>query len=133
MNLDDEEDAVCTLGSLLNSRLVLRNAGDLVATKEVAALAQKGNLGVSYGRLRISFTGGEKELFRCLCVSVLVSFLPDDVPAPEGGNVAEWSGGPPEWLAANRGVPVWLDSVDLYLPRLFQMYAGDNEGRNGTD
>ena len=129
----EAEGAACTLGSLLDARLVLKNAegtdrSDVANPHEGRMVAMGGDL------LRIVFMqGNEEDVFHSLSLNVLASQLSNDVPVPEVGDAAEWYDGPPEWLAANRGAPVELECVMLSLPRLFRMYAGDDEGGNGTD
>ena len=134
--LGEAEGAACTLGSLLDSRLVLRNTGepnrpDVV--KEVADLADKGFMGVVGGNLVVVLAGGEERVFRSLLFRPLVSQLPDDVPITEAGDVAQWSDCSPEWLATNRDAPVEVTCAYLSLPHLFRMYASDDEGEDGAD
>ena len=130
--LEVAEGAGLTLGSLLEARLVLRNAwgGDHPdVVKEVAELARDGWMGVDDGELEIAFFGGNVGVhWGCS-----LSWISDDVPVPEEGDEAEWRDGPPEWLEADRDVPVQLHVVELYLPHLFEVCAGDDEGGNGTD
>ena len=144
VRLREAEGAACTLGSLLDSRLVLRNAGDTDhpdVIKEVAELTREGCMEVvDEEDLMVSFDGaGEEDVFQFLRWYMPMSQLSDEAPIPEGGMcehtglpyVHDWSDGSPEWLTQNRDVPVELWCVELSLPRLFEMYASDDEGGDG--
>jgi len=140
VELDEAEGgAACSLGSLLDSRLVLKNAGrpnHPDAVKEVAELTDEGCTEVLDGVLLVTFEGafegGDADAFFCLHWRVPASQLSDDAPVPEGGKFAEWRDGPPEWLAAHRDAPAYFTCVELCLPHLFRMYESDDEGGDGS-
>ena len=121
---------VWRLESLLHSRLVLRKRATVVATKEVAELAQRGRMRAhNDGRcLKVQFSGGDGGVFSSLHWVCRRHDLSDLVPVPEEGNQAEWSGGPPEWLAAHRDPPVLFGFADVSLEHLFGLYVSDDEG-----
>ena len=148
VELEKAEGAACTLGSLLDSRLVLRNGegtdrSDVI--KEVAELTREGCMEeFDEEDLEVSFDGaGEEDVFQFLRWYMPMSQLSDEAPIPEGGMcehtglpyVHDWSDGSPEWLTQNRDVPVELWWVELSMPRLFEMYASDDEGgdEDGAD
>ena len=118
------------LGSLLDSQLVLRKRAAVVATKEVAELARRGRMRVhNDGRcLKVQFSGGDGGVFSSLSWVCGRRDLSDAVLVPEEGDTAEWSGGPPEWLAAHRDTPVLFGFADVSLEHLFGLYVSDDEG-----
>ena len=126
---------VWRLGSLLDSRLVLRKRATVVETKEVAELAQRGRMrvhndGRCLRRLKVQFSGGDGGVFSSLRWVCRRCDLSDAVPVPEEGNQAEWSGGPPEWLAAHRDQPVLFGFADVSLEHLFGLHDSDDKGED---
>ena len=138
VRLEEAGGAACTLGSLLGSRLVLRSArggNHPNVIREVADLTQMGFAEVldEHGEeLTVTFEGGDEHVLSGLLLGVPVSQLSDDVSLQEDFDSTEWIDGPPEWLTANRDVPVAWMYVVVSMPHLFRMYDSGDEGEDGN-
>ena len=137
VRLEEAEGTICTLGSLLGSRLVLRSGSGAVATREVAELARDGFMAVvSGGALLVQIGDTDEDEFSTLCWYVPASQLPDDVPFPEVRKFVRWSDGAPDipaWLVAHGDTPVAFGFADVSLQQLFGMYDSDDEDEGGAD